>query len=60
MGIFKIGEVIDEIRDGVNISVELEDDFLNKLGKVLMNGGGEIPMKIKINLYEDADKEDKK
>lgn len=55
MGIFKIGELIDEIRDGVNITIELEDDFTTKLGKVLMDGGGEIPMKIKIDLYEPVD-----
>jgi hypothetical protein len=58
MGIFKIGELIDEIRDGVNITIELEDDFTTKLGKVLMDGGGEIPMKIKIDLYEPVDNDE--
>jgi len=58
MGIFKIGELIDEIRDGVNITIELEDDFTSKLGKVLMDGGGEIPMKIKIDLYEPVDNDE--
>tara|TARA_R100000664_G_C2710881_1_gene107750 strand:+ start:273 stop:452 length:180 start_codon:yes stop_codon:yes gene_type:complete len=59
MPIFKLRDLIDEIRDGVTISVELEDDFYSKLGYIISNGKGELPVKIKINLDEPVDNDDK-
>ena len=59
MPIFKLRDLIDEIRDGITISVELDDDFYSKLGHIISNGKGELPVKIKINLDEPVDNDDK-
>lgn len=57
MSIFKIGELIKEINDGVTVTVELEDDFYTKLGAIIQNGKGELPIKINIDVREPEDKE---
>lgn len=57
MSIFKIGELIKEINDGVTVTVELEEDFYTKLGAIIQNGKGELPIKINIDVREPEDKE---
>jgi hypothetical protein len=53
--IFKIKELIEEIKDGVTVTVELEEDFYFKLGDILKNGKGELPLKINVNIKEPDD-----
>ena len=55
MPIFKISELIKEINDGISITVELEDDFYAKLGAIIQNGKGELPVKINVNIKEPDD-----
>ena len=56
MPIFKISELIKEINDGISITVELEDDFYTKLGAIIQNGRGQLPIKINIDVTEPEDK----
>ena len=56
MPIFKISELIKEINDGISITVELEDDFYTKLGAIIQNGKGQLPIKINIDVTEPEDK----
>lgn len=55
MSIFKIGELIREINDGVTVTVELEDNFYDKLGDIIKNGKGQLPVKINIDVREPED-----
>jgi len=55
MPIFKISELIKEINDGISITVELEDDFYTKLGAIIQNGKGELPIKINVDVTEPED-----
>jgi len=55
MPIFKIGELIKEINDGVSVTVELEEDFYTKLGAIISNGKGQLPVKINIDIREPED-----
>lgn len=55
MPIFKISELIKEINDGVSVTVELEENFYDKLGTIIKDGKGELPIKINVNVREPED-----
>ena len=56
MDLFKLKDLIAEIKDGVEIVFVVEDNATYKLGEILRGRGGELPLKIKIKIEEENDK----
>lgn len=55
MPIFKISELIKEMLDGFSVTVELEENFYDKLGTIIKDGKGELPIKINVKVREPED-----
>lgn len=56
MDLFKLKELIAEIKDGVDIVFIVEDNATYKLGEILRGRGGELPLKIRIKIDENEKK----
>jgi len=59
MAILKLRDLIDEIKDGIELTFEVEKDAATTLLKIIAGEGGEFPVKVKIKLEEGLDNDDK-
>jgi hypothetical protein len=51
--ILKLRELIEEIKDGVELSFEVEEDASKQIIKILSGESGKIPIKVKIKIVEE-------
>ena len=58
MSILKLRDLIDEIRDGVEVVFEVEKDAAKTFLKIIQGEGGRVPIKVKINIEEPLDNEE--
>ncbi len=53
MAILKIRDLIEEIRDGVEIQFEVDNNAAKTLLSIISGNGGTFPIKVKIKIQED-------
>lgn len=56
MSILKIRDLIEEIKDGVEIQFEVDKSAASTLLSIISGNGGTFPVKIKIKLEENEKK----
>ena len=57
MSIFKLRELIEEIQDGIEITFEVSEDSSKMIAKILAGQGGKLPIKVKIKIDENDEKD---